>query len=456
MRMIGRWRRTLIVAAVLEAFVSAGACGGEGDDATGDSGAGGASGSGGEETGSGGAAGEGGDPGSGGETGGAAGQGGGTGGDPGSASVSPEFEGIDIDGLPLVSTPGCEGGFDTSAKALTLTIDNSSHSLLIDASDGYFRANARVCTSSDGTPTIATTVRRLSIVGTEGDDVLIIDLLPGDFGRALLGIASAITVDLRAGTDKVAVRGTREDDHLSCGSIEGVGATLNLGSGPYAARLDNTESLLVSLGPGNDSFNGSESSKRCNLPLVIYGGGGSDVLQGGAKDDVLNGGDDSDEFDMGDAIDGADVINGGADDDLVSYGTRTRDVTIKLCVAAPVTGCAAPDCACVAENGEVGEHDVIVNVEDAIGGAGNDLIVGDDVSNTLSGKDGNDHIDGLGGADLIFGDNGDDTINGGAEDDILIGGPGVNAIDGAQGDDICFRTTNDNPLLGCETPVRGF
>jgi serralysin len=59
-------------------------------------------------------------------------------------------------------------------------------------------------------------------------------------------------------------------------------------------------------------------------------------------------------------------------------------------------------------------------IENAVGGAGNDVIYGNDFENLLSGGLGNDNIDGGVGNDVIIGGAGADTIN---------GGPGYNTVD---------------------------
>ena len=82
------------------------------------------------------------------------------------------------------------------------------------------------------------------------------------------------------------------------------------------------------------------------------------------------------------------------------------------------------------------------NIENIIGGAADDTIKGDILSNSLSGNSGNDLLDGgvgddhlYGGAgdDKLIGGEGDDTLFGGDGDDNLIGGAGVDTIDGGEG-----------------------
>lgn len=70
-----------------------------------------------------------------------------------------------------------------------------------------------------------------------------------------------------------------------------------------------------------------------------------------------------------------------------------------------------------------------VDIENGTGGAGNDVITGNDLANILLGNGGNDTINGAGG---------NDTIDGGAGIDILIGGAG---------DDIIYFDALDNLAL---------
>jgi serralysin len=65
-------------------------------------------------------------------------------------------------------------------------------------------------------------------------------------------------------------------------------------------------------------------------------------------------------------------------------------------------------------------------IENAIGGTGNDVIVGNQVANGLTGG---------AGADTISGEAGNDMVHGGAGNDQLDGGSGSDTLDGGDGDD---------------------
>lgn len=74
-------------------------------------------------------------------------------------------------------------------------------------------------------------------------------------------------------------------------------------------------------------------------------------------------------------------------------------------------------------------------VENAIGGGGNDVIIGNELANSLEGGAGADNISGGDGDDTLTGGSGNDILSGGAGSDTLIGGAGADTLDGGAGDD---------------------
>ena len=95
-----------------------------------------------------------------------------------------------------------------------------------------------------------------------------------------------------------------------------------------------------------------------------------------------------------------------------------------------------------------------VVIEDAFGGKGNDVILGNDSANQLRGRKGDDYMEGRDGDDMMWGNNGademygqggddtmrgdsnDDYLNGGDGNDLLIGGTGTDTLNGGAGDDM--------------------
>lgn len=77
-----------------------------------------------------------------------------------------------------------------------------------------------------------------------------------------------------------------------------------------------------------------------------------------------------------------------------------------------------------------------VTIENAIGGTGSDIIIGNAAHNSLDGGSGNDSL---------YGETGNDTLRGGAGNDTLDGGSGSDILDGGDGDDRLIGSTGFGP-----------
>jgi hypothetical protein len=112
-----------------------------------------------------------------------------------------------------------------------------------------------------------------------------------------------------------------------------------------------------------------------------------DTVLGSAGRDTLDGGP------------GTDVIAGGDGIDTVSYEERAGNQPVSISLDG------------VANDGEAGENDAVnADMEDSIGGAGDDTIAGSTGPNEIDGGDGGDVIDGAAGPDTIDGGPGNDRI----------------------------------------------
>jgi serralysin len=98
-----------------------------------------------------------------------------------------------------------------------------------------------------------------------------------------------------------------------------------------------------------------------------------------------------------------------------------------------------------------------VTIENALGGSGNDKIVGNSAANelrgnsgndTLYGKNGNDKLAGGNGNDKLFGENGNDKLFGGSGNDKLSGGNGNDKLFGENGNDKLFGGNGNDKLFG--------
>jgi len=131
----------------------------------------------------------------------------------------------------------------------------------------------------------------------------------------------------------------------------------------------------------NQSITGTGANDRLN------GRDGDDMLSGGAGDDELNGGGGNDLLKGGAGID---ALDGGDGVDTADFSDATAAVVVTLDGANVVT----------ATIGGVAS-DTLVNIENVIGGSGNDVLTGDAGNNVFAGRAGDDRIDGGGGTDTV-------------------------------------------------------
>ena len=76
-----------------------------------------------------------------------------------------------------------------------------------------------------------------------------------------------------------------------------------------------------------------------------------------------------------------------------------------------------------------------VDIENAIGGSGYDVLTGNDLDNVLTGNGGNDTLIGNRGNDTLLGGQGADTLEGGEGNDWLDGGANSDIVNGGANDD---------------------
>jgi Ca2+-binding RTX toxin-like protein len=189
---------------------------------------------------------------------------------------------------------------------------------------------------------------------------------------------------------------------------------------------------------------------------TISAGGGNDVIAGGTGNDTLEGDGGNDVITGGL---GADLIDGGAGSDTASYALSNLGVTIDLSlvgIAQSSLGHA--------------EGDVLSGIENLLGSARADWLIGDDFDNVIEGGAGNDILDGGAGVDTVSyargsagvvvnlsltgaqntfrggvdtlsgfenvtGSRGSDTLTGDNGDNVLAGGLGYDTLTGGLGAD---------------------
>ncbi|MFN7881855.1 MAG: calcium-binding protein, partial [bacterium] len=154
-------------------------------------------------------------------------------------------------------------------------------------------------------------------------------------------------------------------------------------------------------GIGNDSILGDGQAN------ILMGSSGADSLDGGMGHDSLSGGDDADVLTGGL---GNDTLSGGAGNDLF-YVTEPADMVLEH------TGGGA-DTIITAVSITMPSHVETLFIANGISGititgsAGNDVLIGNSLANTLNGADGADSIMGEAGLDVITGGDGNDLLMG--------------------------------------------
>jgi Ca2+-binding RTX toxin-like protein len=161
----------------------------------------------------------------------------------------------------------------------------------------------------------------------------------------------------------------------------------------------------------------------------VGGGGGNDTVVGDIGVPTwFDSGDGDDAFIASDLP--GDTFLGGNGADTVDYSRLNLDLTVDLSQGI---------------GGAPGFQDALIGVQNAIGGSGNDVLIGDNNRNILSGGAGNDTITGNGGHDVLIGGSGNDVFF--AQDKKR------DNIFGDDGFDAAFADRQDR-LFGVEAVVR--
>lgn len=176
--------------------------------------------------------------------------------------------------------------------------------------------------------------------------------------------------------------------------------------------------VICGLG-GNDTIKGLGGAD------TIDGGTGNDTILAGSGNDVIYGGTGNDTID---GESGSDMMVGGSGKDTVTYAKRKATVRVDLDGKK--------------DDGEKGEKDLVKSdIENIVGGVGNDSLTGNDHSNVIEGGKGNDTIKGGKGNDEIKGNDGDDK---------LIGDKGEDKLNGGLGSNTCYLDENDETSVSCQ------
>ncbi len=315
-------------------------------------------------------------------------------------ATDPDGDPLQIRGLTASSGTLVQRG-DGSYAFMPALGDTSSVSFSYEISDG--EGSVAQVAYLDLLPVLP-----VPILGTPGDDTLI-------------GTPAADIIDGGDGNDRL--HGREGDDVI----FGGAGRDTLFGGDGNDVIYGEAGNDVIYGGPGDDRLFGGEGDDilfgEAGDDVLfgeaghdhLFGGGGTDVLFGGTGNDVLDGGPGDDRVfgeDGDDAIlardgDGDDAYDGGDGIDTYDASAVTGGLTIDL-AAGTATGAAGTD--------------TLANIENVVGGAGDDVIIGDDLANGLAGGGGDDRVLAGGGDDVILARDGDG-------DDAYDGGDGIDTYD---------------------------
>jgi Ca2+-binding RTX toxin-like protein len=122
---------------------------------------------------------------------------------------------------------------------------------------------------------------------------------------------------------------------------------------------------------------------------MIFAGSGNDTISGDSGNDVLNG------------MAGNDTLIGGEGNDTLVGGTGIDTADYSM-----TTGQIAVDLSGYKASGVSIGNDILIEIENVIGGSGNDTLIGDQGDSILSGGLGNDRLVGGLGSDTLTGGKG--------------------------------------------------
>ena len=200
------------------------------------------------------------------------------------------------------------------------------------------------------------------------------DLLVGDEQANELDGQSGDDV-LVGGSGADQLDGERGDDVLVGGSgadqlVGGMGFDVV----DYSDRSQPVDATLMDPSPSSGNADDGPVGHRDLIRETegLVGGDGNDTLRGTYMGDLLNGGP------------GADVLSGGDGEDVVDYSDRTSGVSVNL-DGSPVSGNA--------QDGPEGARDrVSSDIEDVVGGSGDDTLTGNASENDFDAGAGNDQV----------------------------------------------------------------
>ncbi len=284
--------------------------------------------------------------------------------------------------------------FDLATHTMHLTLDNTS--TVLEHHGGQILAAGQPC----GAASIADT----EIVSVDGAGELVLLETSGRFRgvhfELQLSAPSYLTIERGNGDDVI----TFGSDGIALDGAGGERGTVT-GAWPAIHVFSEGGSDRIS-GQGGHGTGGPTSA-----PLSILTFGGGDVLRGG------NGNDRIDRFQQPPGL-APDHVSGGGGDDVLSFSPTDDGAVLSGGPGVDTLeagGWRVSDTITldgIANDGADGTaNNVRADIENLVGGKGDDTFVGSAAANVLKGGGGDDHLIGLGGIDQLAGGPGDDLLD---------------------------------------------
>jgi len=317
--------------------------------------------------------------------------------------------------IGLASVTGIEaitgGGFTNvvvQGSENANTLDFSTVSLTgIAGIDG--RGGNDVITGSAGADTITGGTGDDTLAGGDGDDTFSVSGT-GDGFDAVSGGGGYDTIIVSSSYSRIGLTSLVGVEAISGGS----GAYI---SGSSTANVLDFTNVVLSLITRIDGGGGND---------IITGSAGNDVIQGSAGDDSLNGGLGNDVFQYTGSSSGFDLVNGGAGTNSIT--ALANSTVIGLSGLSNVQSISAGSYTNVSIAGSSNGDTLnfmgvaLSGITKIDAGAGNDVVTGTNLADTILGSGGDDNLTGADGDDVFQysgSSNGFDTVSGGAGSDII-------------------------------------
>jgi Ca2+-binding RTX toxin-like protein len=247
--------------------------------------------------------------------------------------------------------------------------------------------------------------------------------------RRLLAVAvegAALTITGTPGDDVYVVNLTATADGY-VGTVVENGVTTTFTAGQLPANL----TLVANLGDGDDTYTQAHDAA---LPTTVYGEAGNDTLTfANAHEGVNAFGQDGADTLVGSAW--SDLLSGGAGNDYIDAGARNDTLQ----------GDAGDDTLLGGDGADRFWGETDSGNDSLVGGLGNDSMFAGDGNDTLEGNAGADSLRGGSGDDSLVGGTGNDSLVGEGDDDYLEGGSGRDTLEGDAGFTV---TPGQDTLIG--------